>query len=90
MDQTSPIPHTGKVAVAVKVVAVEVVAVKEVAVAEVHHHQDPERQGMVHTSLHTWTANHMAKALTSLLETNKKPKDSLPSGTSSGASTIAP
>ena len=80
MDQTNLIPQmkTG-------VVAVEAVAV-EVEVAEECHHQDLEKQDMERLSLHTWTANCMARGLTSLQGTNERPENLSPSGTSTGAS----
>ena len=72
------------------VVAVEVEeAVAEVAeVAEECHHQNPEKQDMKRLSLHMWTANYTAKALTSLQETNERPENSSLSGTSTEASTL--
>ena len=69
------------------VVAVEAVAV-EVEMVEERHHQDPEEQGMERLSLHTWTTNHMARVLTSLQETSKRPENSSLSGTSTGVSTL--
>ena len=73
-DLTSLTPHQG--------MEVAVVAV------EVHCHQDQEAWDKAHPSPHMWTANYMAKALTALQETSKRPKSSLPGGTSTGASTI--
>ena len=74
--------------VVVVVVEAEAVEVAEaVGVAEERHHPDPEEQDMEHLSLPMWTTNCMAKALTSLQGTSKRPENLLPSGTSTGVST---
>ena len=72
------------VVVAAGAVEVEVVEV----VAEECHHHDLGEWDMGHPSLHMWTANYTAKVLTSLQETNERPASLLPSGTSTGASTL--
>ena len=52
----------------------EAVAVEAVAeVAEEHHHQGLEKQDMKRLSLHMCTTNYMARVLTSLQETNRRP-----------------
>ena len=74
------------VAVAVAVEAA-VEAVEVVEVAEECHHLDPEEQDRERLSPHMWTTNYMAKALTSLQGTSRRPENLLPSGTSTGVST---
>ena len=67
---------------------VGVVVVAVAVEAGERHHQDPEKQGMKRPSLHMWTANYTTRVLTSLQETNERPENSFPSGTSTGASTL--
>ena len=66
------------------------VVVVAVEVAEERHHPDLEEQDMGRLSLHTWTTNYMARVLTSSQETNGRPKNLLPNGTSIGASILTP
>ena len=67
-------------------VAVEVAGA--VAVVEKRHHPYPEERDMKRLSLHMWTTNYMARVLTSLQETSKRPESLSLSGTSIGVSTL--
>ena len=68
------------------VVAVE--AAEAVKVAEERHHLGLEERDMERLFPHTWTTNYMARVLTFLQETSRRPENLSLSGTSTGVSTL--
>ena len=75
---------------AVEVAAEAVEVAVEAVVVEERRCLDPEEQDRERLSPHMWITNYMAKALTSLQGTSRRPENSLPSGTSTGVSTSTP